>query len=132
MKVLIVDDSKTIRTQVAKTLNEAKMGYESYQAENGMEALEILEKVQGMDIIVSDISMPEMDGMELAKVLKGRQDLKNVEIVFFTTECCLLMKLEAKELGVRAWLPKPAKPDLLLGMMEKIRSKFCIKKEVTA
>ena len=85
-----------------------------------------------MGAFFSDTDMPEMDGMTLARTMKNREDLREVEIVFVTMECCLLMKLEAKEIGVRGWLPKPLKPNLLNNILEKITRRLDLKSKVAA
>ena len=124
MKILIVDDSTTIRVQLDKTLKESKKGFQVYEAENGVEALNVLKDNPDIKIVISDINMPEMDGITLAEFVKKNETLKNLEIVLLTTECSPKMKVKAKEAGVMAWIPKPAKPLLLLGIIEKIKVKM--------
>ena len=124
MKILIVDDSTTIRVQLDRTLKESKKGFQVYEAENGVEALNVLKDNPDIKIVISDINMPEMDGITLAEFVKKNEALKNLEIVLLTTECSPKMKVKAKEAGVTAWIPKPAKPLLLLGIIEKIKVKM--------
>ena len=70
MKILIVDDSTTIRVQLDKTLKESKKGFQVYEAENGVQALNVLKDNPDIKIVISDINMPEMDGITLAEFVK--------------------------------------------------------------
>lgn len=132
MKVLVVDGSETIRRRVDKVLKDINDNLQVYHAENGADAIDVLEKNNGINILFSDTDMPEMDGLTLARTMKNREDLRDVEIVFVTMECCLLMKLEAKEIGVRGWLPKPLNPSLLNNILEKITKRLDLKSKVAA
>ena len=120
MKILVVDDSKTIRSQVEKVIRDSLQEYEIFQAENGLEALDVLQSNPGINIILSDINMPEMDGMALAQSVRKKKELNKIEILFLTTECSKALKTEAKRIGVCAWIPKPAKPALLLSVLERV------------
>ena len=124
MKILIVDDSTTIRVQLDKALKESKKGFQVYEAENGVQALNVLKDNPDIKIVISDINMPEMDGITLAEFVKKNETLKNLEIVLLTTEFSPKLKVKAKEAGVAAWVPKPAKPWLLLEIIEKIKVKM--------
>jgi len=128
MKILVVDDSMTIRIQLDKTLKSSKKGYQVYQAASGLEALHLLKEVPDIGIVISDLNMPEMDGLTLVEFVKKEEKLQNLEIVLLTTETCPKTRLKAKEVGVTAWIPKPASPPLLLRMIEKIVDKISFKK----
>ena len=132
MKILVVDDSKTTRVQIERTIRESLQDYEIFHAENGVEALEVLQSNPGINIILSDINMPEMDGMALAQSVRKKKELNNIEILFLTTECSKDMKSEAKRIGVCAWIPKPAKPALLLNVLERVVTRIFNKNEALA
>mgnify|MGYP001423590768 FL=1 len=132
MKILVVDDSKTTRVQIERTIRESLQDYEIFHAENGLEALDVLQSNPGINIILSDINMPEMDGMALAQSVRKKKELNNIEILFLTTECSKDMKTEAKRIGVCAWIPKPAKPALLLNVLERVVTRIFNKNEALA
>ena len=132
MKILVVDDSKTTRVQIERTIRESLQDYEIFHAENGLEALDVLQSNPGINIILSDINMPEMDGMALAQSVRKKKELNNIEILFLTTECSKDMKSEAKRIGVCAWIPKPAKPALLLNVLERVVTRIFNKNEALA
>ena len=77
MKILIVDDSATIRVQLDKTLNESKKGFQVYQAASGLEALHLLEEVPDIGIVISDLNMPEMDGLTFVEFVKKEEKFQS-------------------------------------------------------
>ena len=99
------------------------------EAENGLEALEVLQKNCDVDIVLSDINMPGMCGINLVKAIREKEAYNELAIAFFTTECCPVMKLKAKQLGVLAWIPKPIKPPLIINTLSKLVDKILSKKE---
>lgn len=120
-RILIVDDSATLRASVDYTLSEA--GYKVVQASNGKEALELLASYGGkndkISMIITDINMPLMDGIDFIRKVK-ETPFKFIPILVMTTESEESKKLEGKEAGASGWLVKPFKPEQLL----KIVSKF--------
>ncbi|MEA3289819.1 MAG: response regulator [Campylobacterota bacterium] len=85
MKILIVDDSITAR-RVAKGFFESIGDYEIIEAQCGVSALDIIKQSSDIDLLFTDIKMPNMDGLELAKILKESEDLSHINIIFMTTE----------------------------------------------
>ena len=75
------------------------------EAENGLEALEVLQKYCDVDIVLSDINMPGMCGINLVKAIREKEAYNELAIAFFTTECCPVMKLKANNLAF--WLGSP-------------------------
>ena len=120
MKILIVDDSASCRLRLCKILNESPNDFYIFQAENGAEALSIIEKNRGLDIILSDINMPEMDGIALLKALRQRKDTEPLPFVIYSTECSEELKAIAKDFNASAWLLKPAKPETILMAINRI------------
>ena len=109
--VLVVDDSSSMRTVIKKTLQIS--GFDAgriFEAGNGREALAVLDK-EWVDIILSDIHMPEMDGTELLKALKKREVAAQIPVVVVTTEGRQDRVKELLALGARAWIKKPFKPE---------------------
>lgn len=102
--ILIVDDSASIREAVSITLIEA--GYKIVTAVDGIHALEQLAK-QKIDLVISDVNMPNMDGITLVKEIKKIASYKFMPIIMLTSEVSQKLKDRGKEAGARAWMVKP-------------------------
>lgn len=113
---LIVDDSASMRQLVAFTIKDA--GYDVLLAENGRDALEKLNRAK-IDMVITDLNMPEMDGITLIQELRGMADYKFVPIVMLTTESQEAKKLEGRDAGASGWIVKPFSPDKLLLVVKK-------------
>ena len=83
-KVLIVDDEKIERNGIKFLLRNLKIDYETYEAPNGQEALGIL-KEKDIDIVLTDVKMPIMDGRQLIKLMKADSDYENLPVVIFSS-----------------------------------------------
>lgn len=117
-KILVVDDSEIIRVKLKNDL--LAEGYEVVEAENGINGLEILNQHKDVDVIISDVNMPEMDGPTMCKKLHSHPDFKHIPIVMLTTQSNPELKASCKEYGVIAWITKPYKLKGLLIGVEKI------------
>ena len=115
-KALVVDDSKVMCEMVSATLQN--LGYESVLAYDGEEAFEEAEKSK-FDLIVTDINMPNMDGIELIRLLRTETDCKFVPILVLSTESGDVAKAKAKEAGATGWITKPFKPQILENAVKK-------------
>jgi two-component system, chemotaxis family, chemotaxis protein CheY len=119
-KILVVDDSATLRASVNYTLKSA--GFETINAVNGADGLEKLSEAhnQGDQIgmIISDINMPVMDGITFIKEVK-KTPFKFLPILVLTTESQDDMKLKGKQAGASGWLVKPFKPEQLVYVTKK-------------
>jgi two-component system chemotaxis response regulator CheY len=116
--ILTVDDSASIRDIVSLVLRAG--GYEVFEAVDGVDALSKLEGRQ-VDLILTDVNMPEMDGLELVRRLRAMPQYKFVPIVVLTgCESPTGNRQEAKAAGATAWIAKPFHPDQLLGVMKKV------------
>ena len=104
-KILIVDDSSMIRLIVSKATK--KLGYEAIEASNGQEGLESLLKHDDISLILSDVNMPVMDGLEMIEKIKENEKTKYIPIVMLTTESKETLKQRGRDLGVKAWMVKP-------------------------
>lgn len=115
--VMVVDDAVSVRGLVGMTLLNG--GYQVIEACDGKEALN---KISGrtVHLIIADLYMPNMDGMELIRALKGDSRYKHIPIVVLTKESRPEMKREGQMAGVKAWVVKPFKPDTILNVVKKI------------
>lgn len=109
--IMIVDDSASIRQVVSLTLRGA--GYEVLEAGDGKEALTKL-RGQKIGLFISDVNMPNMDGISLVRALKGLPEYKFTPIVMLTTEGAEAKKQEGQAAGAKAWIVKPFQPAQLL------------------
>ena len=112
MKALTVDDSPTIRHIVAKTLKP--LGFEVFQAGDGLEALKALEEHGKMDLTVLDWNMPNMDGYEFLVEVRKREDLADMKIMMLTTENQRHFIIKAIMAGANEYLMKPFSSDMLI------------------
>ncbi|MEI7795061.1 MAG: response regulator [Methylococcaceae bacterium] len=115
--ILAVDDSASMRKMVAFTLKTA--GYDVEEAEDGVDALEKA-KVRTFDCIVTDVNMPNKDGIELIRDLRQLPQYKNVPMLMLTTESGMDKKKQGKEAGATGWMVKPFNPDQLLKTLLKV------------
>jgi len=115
--VLAVDDSSSMRKMVAFTLQSS--GYKVLEASDGAEGV-ALAKANQVDLIISDINMPNMDGIELVKTLRAEANYKFTPILLLTTESGMDKKVEGKNAGATGWIVKPFSPDQLLGTVAKV------------
>ncbi|HCG98549.1 MAG: two-component system response regulator [Candidatus Aquicultor primus] len=119
--VLVVDDSATLRASVKFTLSEA--GYAVEEAINGKDALQKLQqlKTRGVQIslIISDINMPEMDGITFVQEVKRDSVHRFIPVLILTTESQETKKMEGKNAGAAGWLVKPFNNDQLVGVVRK-------------
>lgn len=115
---LIVDDSPTMRQMVSFTLTNA--GFTVIEAADGKEAVKKVVGGQKLDIIVTDLNMPEMDGITLIKELRRLNTFKFTPILMLTTESALEKKQAGKEAGATGWIVKPFNPEVLLKTIAKV------------
>ena len=113
---LIVDDSASMRQLIAFTIKDA--GHEALLAENGREALEKLKSARA-DMVITDLNMPEMDGIMLIKELRGMAEYKFVPILMLTTESQVAKREEGRVAGASGWIVKPFSSEKLLEVVKK-------------
>ena len=116
--ILTVDDSKTMRDMVNATLRES--GFNVLEAGDGEEALKVLTDSDVVDMIITDINMPKMDGIDLIKNLRDIPKYKFTPIIVLTTEGGNEMKERGKEAGATGWVTKPFNPDKMLQIVHKL------------
>ncbi len=112
MRTLIVDDSAVIRKFIERSLRQAGLDLsEIHQAGNGLEALEVLRAIDNLDLIFSDINMPEMDGMEFLKQRRSQRLAPAVPIIMITAEASETLLLRLRSAGASGYLYKPFTPE---------------------
>ena len=116
-KILIVDDSKSMRQMVQFTLKNTS--HELVEAADGDVALEIA-KQTNFDLILTDINMPNMDGLTLTLELRSLPNHKQTPIMVLTTESSDEKKVIGKKYGANGWIVKPFTPEKLLTVVQKI------------
>ena len=102
--ILVVDDSATVRKFVSVSLS--MQGFRVVTAEDGMDALEKLPR-EHVDLIITDLNMPNMDGMEFARTLRGNPVYQDLPIIILTSLQEKALKSESEKLGINSYLNKP-------------------------
>ncbi|MBT1070531.1 response regulator [Pelotalea chapellei] len=115
--IMTADDSASVRQMVAFTLKQN--GYEVVEAVDGRDALNKL-GAQKVDMLLTDLNMPNMDGIGLIKGVRAGALNKFIPIVMLTTESQDSRKAEGKAAGATGWIVKPFKPDQLIAVIKKV------------
>ncbi len=115
--ILTVDDASTIRKMVAFTLKAA--GHEVLEAGDGLEALKVV-ATRPVDAIISDINMPNLDGIELTRRLRAMPATARTPVVLLTTESDAEKKAQGRAAGATGWIVKPFNQEQLLAIVEKV------------
>ncbi|MDD2319858.1 MAG: response regulator [Geobacteraceae bacterium] len=115
--LMIVDDSASMRQMVSFTLKDA--GYDVIAASNGKDALTKLDEKK-VSMVITDLNMPEMDGIELIRQLRKLPGLKFTPIVMLTTESQDEKKIAGKRAGASGWIVKPFKPAQLVETVRRL------------
>ncbi len=116
--ILIVDDSKTIRNLISFVLK--KEGFKVTTAEDGLDGLEKLYSSDSIDMIISDINMPRMDGYTFMKTVREQEVYNAVPIIVLSTEGNETDIKQAMELGANKYIIKPVKPDVLMAAIRSL------------
>ena len=118
-RILTIDDSKTMRDMLMLTLAEA--GFDVIQAVDGQDGLDVLGKEkEQIDVIITDINMPRMDGYEVIRNLRRDPAHKSTPILVLTTESDTDKKNLAREAGATGWMVKPFDPERLVATVRKV------------
>ena len=115
--ILAVDDSASMRQMVAFTLKGA--GFDVVEASDGVDALGKA-KGQKFDLVISDVNMPNMDGISLIKELRTLPEFKFTPMLMLTTESTTDKKQQGKAAGATGWIVKPFNPEQLLATVNKV------------
>ena len=117
-KVLIVDDSATVRYQVRAALGTAE--FEVVDACDGVEGAETIKRLTELAAVICDVNMPRMNGLEMLEAVKSDPRNALLPIVMLTTEGQHELVQQAKKAGAKGWIVKPFKPELLLAAIRKL------------
>ncbi len=115
--IMTVDDSASIRQMVSFTLKND--GYDVVEAIDGQDALAKARNTR-LSLVLADLNMPKMNGIELIRALRADPVYKFVPIIMLTTESQAAKKQEGKDAGATGWIIKPFKPQQLLSVVKKV------------
>jgi two-component system, chemotaxis family, chemotaxis protein CheY len=118
-KILLVDDSATIRNIIRNGLTSA---FEVCEAEDGVKALDMIPSCSPVSLFLLDVNMPNMDGLTLLEKIRQMPDHKTTPVLMLTTETKEEFRTKAKQLGATGWVVKPCEPDKLLDTIQHILS----------
>lgn len=122
--ILIVDDSKTIRSVIKKTLQIAAVPIgELYEAENGQEGLNLMNE-NWIDLVFLDINMPVMTGIEMIKKMDEDKLLEKLPVIIISTEGSKTRIEELFKMGVRAYIRKPITPEMLRNVVRDVMGDY--------
>ena len=116
-RIMIVDDSASMRQMIKFTLSNA--GYDVVEAVDGVDALSKL-NAHPVNLIIADINMPNMDGIELIRNVRAHEGHKFTPIIVLTTESQKSLKEEGKAAGATGWIVKPFSQSQLLLVMKRV------------
>ena len=119
-RVLIVDDSPTVRTQIARLLGEA--GFETTEAADGVDGIEKLQTHADVRLAILDVNMPRMSGLDMLERVKQDGRYAEVAIIMLTSEGQKSTIERAKRAGAKGWIVKPFNPTMLLAAVQKLTS----------
>lgn len=115
--ILTVEDSPTLRELISFSLHGEN--YSIIEAENGQDALSKLDNCH-VDMVITDLNMPQMNGIELTRNIRSRDKYKYIPILFLSTESRVEKKEEAKKAGATGWIIKPFQPEQLIKVVQKV------------
>uniref|UniRef100_A0A831UJF1 Response regulator n=1 Tax=Geobacter metallireducens TaxID=28232 RepID=A0A831UJF1_GEOME len=116
--IMTVDDSASVRQMVAFTLKQN--GYDVVEAVDGKDALGKLSSGTKVDMVITDLNMPNLDGIGLIKGVRGLPAYRFTPIIMLTTESQDAKKAEGKSAGATGWIVKPFKPEQLVAVVKKV------------
>ena len=117
LRVLTVDDSRTILAMLHHTLSNA--GFEVLQAEDGQQGLDVL-KSQDVDVVITDINMPVMDGIEFIRNVRASGQYQSLPILILTTETSQDKRDQGKAAVGTGWIVKPIDPEKLISVIHRV------------
>jgi len=120
IRFLTVDDSATIRVVIKRAIMNNFDKVEVYEAEDGIEAMNFLEKDSDIDVMLLDWNMPRMNGKEVVEAIHTKENLKHMKIIMATTEGSKDRVKEMLSKGVKGYLVKPFQPKSVVPMIEKL------------
>lgn len=119
MKILVVDDSSTMRRIIKNTLNH--LGYTNLlEAEDGVQAWDLMTQNTDINVLITDWNMPNMNGLELVKKVRGEEKYADIPIIMVTTEGGKTEVITALKAGVNNYIVKPFTPQVLKEKLETV------------
>jgi two-component system chemotaxis response regulator CheY len=118
LKILTIDDSRVMRQMLLSTLSEA--GHAAIQASDGIEGLEALQQAGHVDLIITDINMPRLDGFGFIERARGLREHRATPILVLSTESGEDKKARARSAGASGWIVKPFNADTLLRAVRRV------------
>jgi len=116
--IMTVDDSASVRQMVKFTLQNE--GYEVLEAVDGQDALNKIKQLDTFDLLVTDLNMPNMDGIELIREVRKLDAFRFLPILMLTSESQEGKKQEGKQAGASGWIVKPFKPEQLIAVIRRV------------
>jgi two-component system chemotaxis response regulator CheY len=117
-KIFVVDDSATMLSTLKTSL--IMNGFEVETAVDGVDALAKLKSTLKPDLMITDVNMPNMDGLELIKHVRGIPTFRFMPILILTTESQAAKRDEGKKLGATGWITKPSTPSSLVSIIKQV------------
>ena len=119
MKLLVVDFSSTMRRIIKNTLS--RLGYKDVlEAQHGIAAWQVIKENSGIDVLITDWNMPEMNGLELVKKVRAESKYEDIPIIMVTTEGAKAEVITALKAGVNNYIVKPFTPQVLKEKLENV------------
>lgn len=118
--ILVLDDSASMRHMIKTALMDK--GHTIFGAANGVQGLQFI-KSTPFDLIITDLNMPEMDGLSFIRELRQTAEHRGLPVLFVTTESSEALKQQAKTAGATGWITKPFSSDQLCRVVEKVLAK---------
>jgi len=120
LKILIVDDSAVTRMVLKKTIAMTEIPVdEIIEAAHGQEALDLLCHHQ-VDLVLADLNMPEMNGMEMTAAILGNQATRNIPVIIISTHACDRRINELRSQGVKNYIHKPFTPEMIRDALQEV------------
>lgn len=117
-QILVVDDSATVRNEVSSFLQQ--QGLQIATAVDGKDGLDKLKMDSAIKLVISDVNMPNMDGLTMVEKLRNELGNKTVNVIMLTTESDPRMKERGKAAGVKGWIVKPFNGNAVIGGIKKL------------
>ncbi|KQT44441.1 Fis family transcriptional regulator [Aureimonas sp. Leaf454] len=116
--ILTVDDSRTMREMLRRALEAS--GFNVVQAEDGVHGIEVLQGMAYPDVIITDVNMPRMDGLQFIEEVRSDQSFRAIPILVLTTESDAEKKARARRAGATGWIVKPFDPVKLVDAIRRV------------
>jgi two-component system chemotaxis response regulator CheY len=117
-KVLVIDDSRTVRRQVSSVLNEA--GYDVVEAADGKSGVDMISSTDDLALVLCDVNMPQMNGVDLLAEVKSQPRNAELPILMMTVEGKPELMQRAKDAGATGWIVKPFNPAQFVATVNRL------------